>query len=292
MQKRQKFTPLEIKIPDRENGRFLTSPIGEKLSNGAGFTLIELLVVIAIIALLMAILMPSLARVRKIASGIACRANVKNISTAWIMYAQDNDSKIVGGDTIGLSHSDWICPPTDGSVDAKKEGLRKGLLFKYLNDVKVYHCPADKRYRKKSLYSGNVFGGYRSYSVAGSMNGQRGWGQNGAVMVTRITQIKRPVEKYVFLEEMEGWSYNGRSWDLDLTSNHWTDPIAIWHNNQSTIGYADGHVEMHRWVDEGTIEMARLQTKTWELQPGDSGDDLRYMQEHYQPKEIIYRSQR
>jgi len=38
MDKERAFTPLEIKIPDRESGRFLT-----------GFTLIELLVVIAII---------------------------------------------------------------------------------------------------------------------------------------------------------------------------------------------------------------------------------------------------
>jgi len=47
------------------------------MSRRKGFTLIELLVVIAIIALLMAILMPALARVKEQARTVACLANLK-----------------------------------------------------------------------------------------------------------------------------------------------------------------------------------------------------------------------
>jgi len=254
------------------------------MDKSKGFTLIELLVVIAIIALLMAILIPSLTHVKNMASGVVCQANVKNLVVAWVMYAQDNDGKIVGGDT--LTKFDWVARPIDGAVESKKEAIREGLLFSYLKDVKVYHCPADKRYRARAVESSSddVYGGYRSYSVAGSMNGQRGWGQNDEVMVTKITQIKRPAEKYVFLEEMEGGSCNLRSWDLDVLSDQWTDPVAIWHNKRSTLGYADGHMKMHPWVDKGTLKMAELQMKNWPLWPSDSGDDLRYMKEHYQPK--------
>ena len=63
-----------------------------------GFTLIELLVVIAIIAILMAILMPSLNRAREQGKRAACLSNLKQLTLAWIAYAGDNDDRIVNGE--------------------------------------------------------------------------------------------------------------------------------------------------------------------------------------------------
>ena len=64
-----------------------------------GFTLIELLVVIAIIALLMAILMPALQRVKKQAKATTCLSNLKQIGLAASMYAGDNEWSIPRGST-------------------------------------------------------------------------------------------------------------------------------------------------------------------------------------------------
>ena len=63
-----------------------------------GFTLIELLVVIAIIAVLMALLMPALNRVKEQGKRATCLYNLKQLSLCWIMYADENDDKIVNGD--------------------------------------------------------------------------------------------------------------------------------------------------------------------------------------------------
>jgi prepilin-type N-terminal cleavage/methylation domain-containing protein len=66
-----------------------------------GFTLIELLVVIAIIAMLLAILMPALNKVKKIAMRVICGTNLKGLGTAQNVYANDYDDAYVvqGGKT-------------------------------------------------------------------------------------------------------------------------------------------------------------------------------------------------
>ena len=61
-----------------------------------GFTLIELLVVIAIIALLLAILMPALQRVKKQARAVACQANLHQWALIWAMYTEDNSGYFHG----------------------------------------------------------------------------------------------------------------------------------------------------------------------------------------------------
>lgn len=69
-----------------------------------GFTLIELLVVIAIIAMLLAILMPALSKVKRIAERVVCGTNLKGLGTAQVVYAHDYDDRYaVQG--RGLNHT-------------------------------------------------------------------------------------------------------------------------------------------------------------------------------------------
>lgn len=67
-----------------------------------GFTLVELLVVISIIALLMAILLPALARAREYAKRAVCSNQIKQLQAAWYMYCDNNNERVPVGD-VGFS---------------------------------------------------------------------------------------------------------------------------------------------------------------------------------------------
>ncbi len=66
-----------------------------------GFTLIELLVVIAIIAMLLAILMPALNKVKKIAQRVVCGTNLKGLGTAQMVYANDYEDSYSQANYLG-----------------------------------------------------------------------------------------------------------------------------------------------------------------------------------------------
>jgi len=248
---------------------------GEHMKTKA-FTLIELLVVIAIIALLMAIIMPSLNLAKKKAATTVCMSNTKNLALGWYMYSGDNDGRIMscedsrtepGGNFVG-----WIgiprdengalqqCLQTDPEVTDRDEirGIKAGLLYPYVESPKAYHCPGDTA--RISLYDRTrVFVTYSIpeclYSVTNPDDPRY------KLQIRTYGEITRPATRYVFVESGETRNWNmahhfvmacpertGRSdWG-------WWGPMAVNHGNASVLGFCDGHAETRKWRDPYTIE--------------------------------------
>jgi prepilin-type N-terminal cleavage/methylation domain-containing protein len=68
-----------------------------------GFTLVELLVVIAIIALLMSILIPAMARVKRQAKAVLCQSNLRQWAIIFGMYTEDNEGYFCAGEVAGIA---------------------------------------------------------------------------------------------------------------------------------------------------------------------------------------------
>jgi len=258
------FTPLEIQIADflRPSTRPNSSKSGcakQRRIFLTGFTLIELLVVIAIIAILMAILMPALNRAREQGRRSVCLSNLKQLTLAWSLYADDYDGKIVNSDVSYSGNPPvsnwWVRWPTkghDSTIEEWEIAIKGGQLWPYCLNVTLYKCPNSARQRRLT------------YTIVDSMNGYCGWdAYTPDLKIRNINQIRRPTERMVFLGEDP---VSPGTWGVLYSEEAWYDQPPKLHSNGTTFGFADAHSEYWKWVDRRTAET------TWddrnEAQPG------------------------
>src|SRR5512138_1264087 len=126
------------------------------------FTLVELLVVIGIIAVLISILLPAMTRARDQSMRVKCMANLKTLTNAWMMYANDNKGKLVSAETAPPNLAaqypgGWVW---DGS---SLDAITSGHLWPYVKSLEVYQCPADFVLDPNGPRMGQVRA--RSYSI-------------------------------------------------------------------------------------------------------------------------------
>jgi len=108
-----------------------------------GFTLIELLVVIAIIAILLAIIMPAMRKVKEAAKEISCRSNMRSVGMAVLMYLGDNERKLA--DPRNANRFLWY--DSRGNVRKTNDNdAYWGIVYiDYLKNTKIFGCPSFTR---------------------------------------------------------------------------------------------------------------------------------------------------
>jgi len=109
-----------------------------------GFTLVELLVVIGIIALLIAILLPTLKKAKEAANRTKCASNMRQIVLGLLMYSNDDKGKFYGfpnDPALGAYDSWYVLHPWPTATAGLPAGLGYGTPI-YVRDFKAFICPS------------------------------------------------------------------------------------------------------------------------------------------------------
>lgn len=225
---------------------------------------------------------------RERAKRAVCLANLKQLTRAWIAYADQNDDKIVNGvggfhyyasggytgngQAAGIVERAWVgrgwgnnwnnqnVADTGLTEQQQKQNIREGALWPLVGDEHGYKCPVARPHE------------FVTYSIVDAMNGMYRSGTVGiggphpyavGVKVGRtVLWIKNrneilvppPAERMVFIDE---GAMTPDSFGVYYGWGPWWDDPPVRHNNGATVSWADGHASYLKWQGAETIERGR-----------------------------------
>ena len=230
------------------------SDLGLRLSPPA-FTLIELLVVVAIIAILAALLLPALTKSKAKAEAVTCSKNIQQLTLAWIMYAEDNGDWLVNNHGVKETldrRDNWANNVEDWESSDDNTNLlllADSLLAPYASgSTRIYKCPADREPAPNGPRSRSM----SMNAMVGDPGDLTNYFNARYVQFFKNAEVRSPSGIFVFLDEQAD-TLNDGFFVNRLDDNAWGNVPGSYHNGGANFSFADGHLELHRWVVPATV---------------------------------------
>ncbi len=191
------------------------------------FTLIELMVVIAITALLAAMLLQAVKKVREKAKSISCLSQLNQIGKSMANYTIDWD--------------DWIYPRQELD-DITSCPMWYTRINDYMKNQEIFHCPSDNNF---AFDTDNVSYGFNGNgSPSGTGLGKR-WGHPNLPAV-KLGQVKKP-STTMYCADSNG--DQAATCAIIKTSMYTLAPVGTRHGGAANVLWVDGHVDSRFFSD-------------------------------------------
>lgn len=229
--------------------------LGNEAEFFGAFTLVELLVVIAVIAILAALLLPVLGKSKLKAASLTCGNNLKQLGTAWHLYADDHNDVLVNNHGVPETlarRQNWVNNVQDWEASDDNTNLAlltEAKLGSYASRAtRIYKCPSDVEPAPNGPH-------IRSMSM-NAMVGNTGELTNQFnptyLQFLKATSFNNTAGIFVFLDENAD-TLNDGFFVNRLDENTWGNLPGSYHNGAVNLVFADGHLESHRWQVPSTI---------------------------------------